>query len=51
MPATPTSHYAQVLVDYNRTNFLPTFMAEANYEFENAWANNASGRRQNTGAC
>lgn len=29
--------YAQVLVDYNRTNFLPTFMAEAHYEFENLY--------------
>lgn len=38
--------YAQVLVDYNRTNFLPIFMVEANYEFENEWVNNASGRRQ-----
>ncbi len=26
--------YAQVLADYNRTNFIPTFMAEAHYEFE-----------------
>ena len=26
--------YMQVLTDYNRTNFLPTFMVEANYEFE-----------------
>lgn len=26
--------YAQVLVDYNRPNALPTFMVEANYEFE-----------------
>ncbi len=26
--------YAQLLVDYNRTNFLPNFMVEANYEFE-----------------
>jgi collagenase-like protein with putative collagen-binding domain/uncharacterized protein DUF4038 len=38
--------YAQVLVDYNRTNFVPTFMVEANYEFENDWIDNASGRRQ-----
>jgi hypothetical protein len=30
---TPT--YAQVLHDYNRANFIPTFMVEANYEFEN----------------
>ena len=26
--------YARLLQDYNRTNFLPTFMVEANYEFE-----------------
>ena len=26
--------YAQVLTDYNRSNALPTFMVEANYEFE-----------------
>ncbi len=26
--------YAQLLKDYNRTNFLPNFMVEANYEFE-----------------
>lgn len=48
--------YAQVLTDYNRPNFLPTFMVEANYEFENDWVNNASGRRQEywsllSGAC
>jgi hypothetical protein len=48
--------YAQVLVDYNRTNFLPDVMVEANYEFENDWINNASGRRQEywtllSGAC
>jgi hypothetical protein len=27
--------YEQVLKDYNRPNFLPTFMVEAGYEFEN----------------
>jgi uncharacterized protein DUF4038/collagenase-like protein with putative collagen-binding domain len=48
--------YAQVLFDYNRANFLPTFLVEANYEFENDWINNASGRRQEywsllSGAC
>ena len=48
--------YAQVLVDYNRASFLPTFMVEANYEFENDWINNATGRRQEywsllSGAC
>ncbi|MBI3387360.1 MAG: DUF4038 domain-containing protein, partial [Deltaproteobacteria bacterium] len=26
--------YAQVLADYNRANALPTFLVEANYEFE-----------------
>jgi hypothetical protein len=26
--------YARLLQDYNRSNFLPTFMVEANYEFE-----------------
>jgi chitodextrinase len=26
--------YEQVLKDYNRSNFLPTFMVEASYEFE-----------------
>jgi hypothetical protein len=26
--------YAQVLTEYNRTNFKPVFMVEANYEFE-----------------
>ena len=27
--------YARLWQDYNRTNFLPTFLVEANYEFEN----------------
>jgi hypothetical protein len=27
--------YAQVIKDYNRPNFIPTFLIEANYEFEN----------------
>jgi hypothetical protein len=27
--------YAQVLTEYNRQNFQPVFMVEANYEFEN----------------
>jgi len=27
--------YAKVLNEYNRSNFLPVFMAEANYEYEN----------------
>jgi len=26
--------YAEVLKEYNRSNFIPTFMIEANYEFE-----------------
>jgi hypothetical protein len=26
--------YAQVLKDYNRTNFMPTFLIESDYEFE-----------------
>jgi len=48
--------YAQVLTDYNRTNFLPTFMVEANYEFENDWIGNSTLRRQEywsllSGAC
>ncbi len=35
--ATYTYHptYARLLQDYQRANFLPTFMVEANYEFEN----------------
>jgi hypothetical protein len=48
--------YAQVLFDYDRANFLPTIMLEANYELENDWIDNASGRRQEywsllSGAC
>lgn len=48
--------YAQLLVDYERTGFLPTVMVEANYEFENDWNANITGRRQEywsllTGAC
>jgi hypothetical protein len=48
--------YAQVLFDYDRANFLPTFMVEASYEFENYWTSNESGRRQEywsllSGAC
>ena len=47
--------YAQLLVDYNRANFLPNVMVEANYEFQD-WINNATGRRQEywsllSGAC
>jgi hypothetical protein len=29
--------YAQLLLDYARADFLPNFMVEANYEFENAY--------------
>jgi len=48
--------YAQVLTDYNRANFLPTFMVEANYEFEHDWIGNSTLRRQEywsllSGAC
>jgi hypothetical protein len=38
--------YARLLQDYNRTNFLPNFMVEANYEFEHAYTGNATLRRQ-----
>ena len=38
--------YAQLLKDYNRTNFLPSFMVEANYEFEHDWTGNETLRRQ-----
>jgi len=31
--------YAQVLADYNRTNFLANFMVEANYEYEDNLGN------------
>ncbi len=31
--------YAQLLLDYNRPNFLPNFMVEANYEFEDNFHN------------
>ena len=31
--------YEQVLADYNRSNFLPTFMVEAGYESENVSGN------------
>ena len=48
--------YAQVLFDYDRANFLPTFLVEANYEFENDWIGNSTLRRQEywsllSGAC
>ena len=38
--------YARLLQDYNRNNFLPNFMVEANYEFEHAYTGNATLRRQ-----
>src|SRR5262249_18460714 len=38
--------YAELYKDYNRTNPLPTFMAEANYEYEHAWGGNITLRRQ-----
>lgn len=38
--------YAQCLLDYNRTNFDPNFMVEANYEFEHAYTGNLTLRRQ-----
>jgi hypothetical protein len=31
--------YAKVLDEYNRANFMPVFMAEAHYEYENLWGN------------
>jgi len=38
--------YARLIQDYNRTNFLPNFMVEANYEFEHAYTGNATLRHQ-----
>jgi hypothetical protein len=38
--------YARLLQDYNRPNFLPNFMVEANYEFEHAYTGNATLRHQ-----
>lgn len=38
--------YAQVLTEYNRPNFKPVFMLEANYEFE-ALSNTDGGSTQN----
>jgi len=38
--------YAQLLKDYNRPNFLPNFMVEANYEFEHDYTGPATLRRQ-----
>ncbi len=46
--ATYTSYptYAQLLKDYNRANFLPNLMVEANYEFEHDYTGSATLRRQ-----
>jgi hypothetical protein len=38
--------YARLLQDYNRPNFLPNFMVEANYEFEHAYTGNSTLRHQ-----
>jgi len=38
--------YAQVLREYNRPDFLPTFMVEASYEFENYYEGPQTLRRQ-----
>jgi hypothetical protein len=38
--------YARLIQDYNRTNSLPNFMVEANYEFEHAYTGNATLRHQ-----
>jgi hypothetical protein len=38
--------YAEVLKEYNRTNFKPIFMVEANYEFEHEYTGPATLRRQ-----
>src|SRR6266481_523454 len=38
--------YARLLQDYDRTNFLPNFLVEANYEFEHNYAGNSTLRRQ-----
>ena len=39
--------YAQVLTEYNRQNFKPVFMVEANYEFENVGPDTDGGSTQN----
>jgi hypothetical protein len=39
--------YAQVLTEYNRQNFKPVFMVEANYEFENVGPDTDGGSAQN----
>lgn len=38
--------YAQVLKEYNRSGHLPTFMVEANYEFEHDYSGPQTLRRQ-----
>ena len=39
--------YAQVLTEYNRQNFKPVFMVEANYEFENVGPDTDGGSTEN----
>jgi hypothetical protein len=39
--------YAQVLTEYNRQNFKPVFVVEANYEFENVGPDTDGGSTQN----
>src|SRR5882724_7892706 len=39
--------YAQVLTEYNRRNFKPVFLVEANYEFENVGPDTDGGSTQN----
>jgi hypothetical protein len=39
--------YAQVLTEYNRQNFKPIFVVEANYEFENVGPDTDGGTPQN----
>jgi hypothetical protein len=46
--------YAQVLTEYNRSNFKPVFMVEANYEFDITIAASGglrSGLRSGEGEC
>ena len=40
-------NYAQVLTEYNRNNFKPVFMVEANYEFESVGADHSEFYTQN----
>ena len=39
--------YAQVLTEYNRQNFKPIYMVEANYEFENVGPDTNGGSTEN----